>query len=196
MGKLSQVFGALFGSGNVIKDTVEVFRPNAEAQAQRIHDESTAVLDQYAREFAPRGRQSVFDSLIDGLNRIPRPAFALGIIALFLSAMFDPIWFAARMEGITLVPEPMWWLLGVVVSFYFGGRWQAKKHSFDVSSNLTLAPQVIENQRAYAALSQEIAATPGKAEVSEEEFQQGMAGSEPMTNDVILEWNRRNQRER
>ena len=45
---------------------------------------------------------------------------AIGTIGLFVSAMIDPIWFASRMQGIALVPEPLWWLLGAIVSFYFG----------------------------------------------------------------------------
>jgi hypothetical protein len=28
------------------------------------------------------------------------------------------------------VPEPLWWLLGVIVSFYFGARHQQKGHEF------------------------------------------------------------------
>jgi hypothetical protein len=26
------------------------------------------------------------------------------------------------MQGLQLVPEPLWWLLGAIVSFYFGAR--------------------------------------------------------------------------
>lgn len=63
---------------------------------------------------------------MDGLNRLPRPALALGTLGLFVSAMVAPLWFAERMQGIALVPEPLWWLLGVIVSFYFGARHQVK----------------------------------------------------------------------
>ena len=51
-----------------------------------------------------------------------RPAFALATIALFVSAMFDPLWFAERMQGLARVPEQVWWLLGVDVSFYFSAK--------------------------------------------------------------------------
>ena len=30
--------------------------------------------------------------------------------------------FSARMVGLNAVPEPLWWLLGAVVAFYFGAR--------------------------------------------------------------------------
>ena len=36
--------------------------------------------------------------------------------------MAEPPGFSVRMEGLQLVPEPLWWLLGAVVSFYFGAR--------------------------------------------------------------------------
>ena len=36
--------------------------------------------------------------------------------------MVDPQAFAARMVGLNAVPEPLWWLLGAVVAFYFGAR--------------------------------------------------------------------------
>jgi hypothetical protein len=44
--------------------------------------------------------------------------------------MVDAVWFAARMQGMALVPEPLWWLMGAIVSFYFGARHQAKSQEF------------------------------------------------------------------
>ncbi len=41
--------------------------------------------------------------------------------------------FAASMVGLAAVPEPLWWLMGAVVSFYFGARHQAKAHEFQSS---------------------------------------------------------------
>ena len=130
MGLIEQVFSLVFGSGrNVVRDTVEVFRPNAEAQARRDHDQYNVSLKQFAAEFyAPQ--RGWFDRLMDALNRVPRPAMALGTLGLFVSAMVDPDWFSARMVGLALVPEPLWWLLGAIVSFYFGARHQAKGQEF------------------------------------------------------------------
>lgn len=138
MGLIGQAFSLLFGGGNVVRETAEVFRENAEASAQRGAALQGAALAQFAAEFA-LPRQGFFDRLIDGVNRIPRPALALGTLGLFVSAMVDPVWFAARMAGIALVPEPLWWLLGVIVSFYFGARHQAKTHKLQESLARTLA---------------------------------------------------------
>ncbi|WP_292291381.1 holin family protein [Marivita sp.] len=141
MGLIEQVFSLVFGSGrNVLRDTAEVFRPNAEAQARREHDRYGASLSQFAAEFhAPQ--RGWFDRLMDALNRVPRPAMALGTLALFVAAMVDPVWFSERMEGLALVPEPLWWLLGAIVSFYFGARHQAKGQEFrrDLANRVAVA---------------------------------------------------------
>ena len=127
---MSRLLGLVFGDGrNAVVETVEVFRENAENAAQRVSGDKSAALAQFAAEFArqPRG---LFDRIIDGTNRLPRPALALGTVALFGAAMADPDWFGARMQGLALVPEPLWWLMGAIVSFYFGARHQAKGHEF------------------------------------------------------------------
>ncbi len=139
MGMIGSLFAMLFGNGrNVVKDTVEVFRENAEAGATREITLQAATLSQFAAEFA-QPRVGLFDRLIDGLNRIPRPALAFGTLSLFIAAMVDPVWFASRMQGIALVPEPLWWLLGAIVSFYFGARHQAKGQDFQRSIADTVA---------------------------------------------------------
>ena len=68
--------------------------------------------------------------------------------------MVDPVWFAARMQGIALVPEPLWWLMGAIVSFYFGARHQAKGQDFQrsIAASLAATPQVVENTKALRAL--------------------------------------------
>ena len=103
---IGDLLGVLLGGGrNAFRETVEVFRPNAEAQAVRDAAQGAAALSQFAAEFQIE-RRGWFDRFIDGLNRLPRPMLALGTLGLFVSAMVDPVWFAARMQGIALVPEP------------------------------------------------------------------------------------------
>lgn len=139
MGMIKGVLDLLFGGGrNMAKDTLEVFRANAEAEAARSHDSYGTALAQFGAEFLP-GARSRFDHIMDGINRLPRPMMALGCLGLFVAAMVDPIWFAARMQGMALVPEPLWWLLGVVVSFYFGARHQMKGQEFQRSMAGSLA---------------------------------------------------------
>jgi len=166
MGLIEGLFGWLFGGGlKDVRETVETFRPNAEAEARRTAEYRAAALDQFGVEF--RQQRGLFDRMIDGLNRLPRPAMALGVLFLIGSAMVDPVWFASRMQGLALVPEPLWWLLGAIVSFYFGARHQVKAQAFQASLAETLArtPQVVRNIEAIRALR---ADSPGVADVGDE----------------------------
>jgi hypothetical protein len=154
MGLIDGVLGVLFGrGGNVVRETAEVFRANAEKSAEREARLSEASLAQFAAEFAGQ-RPGLFDRFVDGLNRLPRPALALGTVGLFGAAMVDPVWFSSRMQGIALVPEPMWWLMGAIVSFYFGARHQSKTQDFQRSIAGTLAHtgEVTRNIAALRAL--------------------------------------------
>lgn len=66
MGLIDRVMGLLFGSGrNVVAETAEVFRVNAEAQDARAVGLHGAALAQFGAEFA-RARRSRFDRVMDG----------------------------------------------------------------------------------------------------------------------------------
>ena len=131
MGVMGGIFTALFGARrNAVVETVEAFRENAEGRAERASDHREAVLAQFAAEMA-QARRGRWDRFIDGLNRLPRPAMAFGTLGLIGAAMADPAWFAARMEGLALVPEPLWWLMGAIVSFYFGARMQVTGQGYE-----------------------------------------------------------------
>ena len=167
MGLVTDILGVIFGGGrmgarNVIRETAEVFRENAEAGAARAQVVQGQAMAQFGAEFVIP-RQGWFDRLMDGLNRLPRPAMALGTLGLFVSAMVDPLWFAGRMQGIALVPEPLWWLLGVIVSFYFGARHQRKAQDFqrDIAVTMARAPVAMAN---IAALDAMRADSPGAAD--------------------------------
>lgn len=181
MGVMSKLLTLLFGSGrNVVAQTTEVFRENAEAGAQRRTAERGAALDQFGNEFGA-GQTGWFDRMMDGVNRLPRPALALGTLGLFIAAMVDPVWFAARMQGIALVPEPLWWLLGVIVSFYFGARHQFKGQTY----RTTIAQAVASAPR----IARSIEALEGGGPTSSDE--QTTATSKPATkeaNPALREW--------
>ena len=90
MGLIDGVLGLLFGGGrNVVRETAQVFRENAEAGSQRSAEMQMAALSQHAKEFAVE-RKGGFDRFMDGVNRLPRPLLALGTLGLFVAAMVDP----------------------------------------------------------------------------------------------------------
>ncbi len=124
MGLISAIFG---NAGTVqavaggVAQVAEVFTPSATRRMELSAEAQTAALAQLGAEFqiAPQGW---FDRFVNGLNRLPRPLLAFGTLGLFAYAMVDPLSFAQRMVGLNAVPEPLWWLLGAVVAFYFGAR--------------------------------------------------------------------------
>lgn len=127
MGLIRVLIQALFVRGGLTAmaragtEVVGALRPNATRQLELGHDAFTAAQAEHAAEFQ-HPVTGWFDSFINGLNRLPRPMLALGTLGLFVYAMADPAGFAVRMRGLAEVPEPLWWLLGAVVAFYFGAR--------------------------------------------------------------------------
>lgn len=113
--------GAVTALGDAAKGLAEVLTPSATRRMELSAQVQQAALREFADEFgyAPTG---LFDRAVNGLNRMPRPMLAFGTIGLFVYAMVDPQQFALRMVGLNAVPEPLWWLLGAVVAFYFGSR--------------------------------------------------------------------------
>jgi hypothetical protein len=186
MGLIERIFSSVFGNGrNVIVETAQVFRENAEGAAVRQASIQTQSMQQFASEFTVQ-RQGGFDRFMDALNRLPRPLLAFGTIGLFVVAMSDPVWFSTRMQGISLVPDPLWWLMGAIVSFYFGARHQAHSQDFQRSIAQTLArvPTVVENTRALQALrsdTPQVAQSAPSAELT-------LGALAPSDNPALLEW--------
>jgi len=116
--------GATLGAaGRVLegaRGVARVFRVDASQRVELDHAAHQATLAQFQSEFGHS--KGGFDRVMDGVNRLPRPFLAFGTFAMFAYAMGDPIGFSARMQGLAYVPEPLWWLLGAIVGFYFGAR--------------------------------------------------------------------------
>jgi hypothetical protein len=124
MGLINSILGlgrSAESIGGAVEQVAEIFVPNKTKKMQQQHREFTAALDQFEAEFKQKPR-GPFDRFVNALNRLPRPVLALGTVGLFVYAMVDPAGFTTRMQGLAFVPDPLWWLLGAVVSFYFGAR--------------------------------------------------------------------------
>jgi hypothetical protein len=124
MGMIGKILGgpaAVTALGEAARGVAETFVPNATRRMELSAEAQMAALRQLGEEY---GHPALgwFDRLVNGLNRLPRPMLAFGTLGLFVYAMVDPEEFAARMVGLNAVPEPLWWLLGAVVAFYFGAR--------------------------------------------------------------------------
>lgn len=124
MGMIDRFLGAspaIGAIGRAATDVAGAFIPNATREMELMSEARANALAQMQAEFA-LAPASWFDRAVNGMNRLPRPALALGTMALFVYAMADPAGFGLRMDGLAQVPEPLWWLLGAIVSFYFGAR--------------------------------------------------------------------------
>jgi hypothetical protein len=121
IGRLVGAPGAVTALGEAAKGVAEVFVPSATKKMELSAEAQMAALQQLGEEYQ-NPSLGWFDRLVNGLNRLPRPMLAFGTLGLFTYAMVDPAAFAYRMVGLNAVPEPLWWLLGAIVAFYFGAR--------------------------------------------------------------------------
>ena len=124
MGMIDRFIGiapAARGLSDAATDMAEMFRENATRRMELNEDAYRHAMSQFGVEFSA-ARRGWFDGFVNGLNRLPRPLMTFGTLAMFVYAMAEPAGFAQRMAGLQSVPEPLWWLLGAIVSFYFGAR--------------------------------------------------------------------------
>ena len=97
MGLIEKLMGFVFGGD--VQSTVEVFRENSEKSAVPAHVLQQATLTQFATEY--RNPRSGFDRFIDGVNRLPPPAMAFGVLGLLSRRCWIPfglpiVWRACR----------------------------------------------------------------------------------------------------
>lgn len=159
MGLLSTIggwiTGGVIGSGaKAVKDVAEVWKPNAEASAQREHDANAAVLGQFADEFHERKNRTALDSLADALNRLVRPVIALSVIGFFIYAPINPVRMLKISESYEAMPAGFWGLMTVIIGFYFGGRMQLKSQDFAVRGGaLAAAKEMVETRKQFRELA-------------------------------------------
>jgi Holin of 3TMs, for gene-transfer release len=136
------------------RELVEALRPDAGNRADRgqgerlaLTEQDLAALRRFAAEFQDRGRRTWWDSLIDGLNRLPRPLITLGILAIFVLAPLAPARFFEIAKAYQLLPDGFWALLSVIVAFYFGGRMQLKREDAAVKCGaLKVAREILASR--------------------------------------------------
>jgi len=211
----------LLGGGILqpIREMLGMFFGNRESVEGAIANEQRDASEAYQSEFQFRGQRFWFDSLVDGLNRLPRPVIAIGVFALMVYAPLDPVRFSIIMQAYTLVPEWLALVFAQILLLYFGGRmldkWPGKMTSVspadvkNVLSNINALHQMVQggggqlpapaappvdmrpdSEAGRTTLPQDMS----KPVEPDAAYQADMADtSTPLTNASIAEWNRRRQ---
>ena len=161
------------GAADLVKAGTGVFTAIAGDQAakdQQLSSEQVALLNAYGAEFVSRQQRSVWDSFVDGVNRLVRPGLALGAQAAFFWAGLDPVGFAEVMRVLAIVPDPLWVIWGGIWAFYFTGRiaeqlptkWKVEPRAAEIAKEVA-AERAARRQAKEAARQAEPAATPPPA---------------------------------
>ncbi|PIE41741.1 MAG: hypothetical protein CSA49_01930 [Gammaproteobacteria bacterium] len=180
--------GDIFKGG---KDVAEVFIENKENRGQRSHDREMAdisrdmaSLSQFSSEFHARQKRTWWDSLVDGLNRLPRPLLTIAILSFFVLAPLDPARFLEIAKAYELMPPGYWALLSVIIGFYFGGRMQLKAQDFTVKkSAVKAAKELISIRKDFRQLNDEMESDESRIYEIER-----MNSPRTVTNKVVKKW--------
>lgn len=176
--------GVIESVGGLVR-TVFGDREDRDRQAS---DDQAALRNGFAAEFMGPERRGLWNSLVDGLNRLPRPLMTFGVIALFMWAAVDPVEFSVSMQAIGLVPEPMWIVLGTIVVFWFGGK------TLEGMKSSTISPDKVKAVAAAMQTTRALEPPPQQQPMLEPRFQAEMTDTKrPLSNAAILEWNHRRQ---
>ncbi|SIT73896.1 3TM-type holin [Pontibaca methylaminivorans] len=165
MAVIDRIAGLLGAApGNVLGRAIGRIRTTVESGGGA----DTALRDEALRQLAAglaKGRLTRFGRLVKEGERLPGPALALGTVAMFASAVLDPVGFSERMAGLEQVPEPLWWLLGAVVSLYLGMRHhrRGRELQHDLAMTIAQAPEVIEDLDRLQDLGSRTGALPAGA---------------------------------
>ena len=199
LGKLGRLFGGgLLKGANRLVETVWGSAENDAARAARRRARATS---QFAGEFRRLAARTWWDAFIDGLNRLPRPTLVILVLGYFGLAYADPTEFQILNTALEGVPQPAWYLLGAIVTFYFGARELDKGRK----AKLALSEQAFAEQQARiaelrrragdgegaAASASASGSGGGGSGMSDAAYENAMAGEAPLSERAIREWNRR-----
>lgn len=205
---IGSIIGKIWGNREKVQDAV------GEEQAQASAN--------YQSEFQMRGQRFWFDSLIDGLNRLPRPFIAFAVLGVMIYAPIDPLHFTIIMQAYSIVPEWLTYIFAQIILLYFGGRMLDKwsgdmggANAKDVKKVLEVTKELQvmrEQEKRGEAITEAMTGRPREPlavtedgfavadavatakPMKEEKFEAAMEDdSKPLTNKAILEWNRRRQ---
>jgi hypothetical protein len=114
--------GAIASVGEAAEDLSEVFVANATREMELSQEAYAMALEAAMEEYRHAGTAPSSTASSTGSTACRARSWRLARSACSSSPWSIPQAFAARMVGLAEVPEPLWWLLGAIVGFYFGAR--------------------------------------------------------------------------
>lgn len=121
------VAGGAATIGNTVSRTWTTVQGSAETRENNRAEALRRAMDMYITELQnPQGPYTFLGralmDLKNTLNGFVRPSFTLGIVALMVWCVRDPLEFSVAMEALALVPEPLWAISAMAMAFWFGQR--------------------------------------------------------------------------
>jgi hypothetical protein len=116
---LSGGLGNILGGVNSIAKT---FVGDKAAKEAGYHAEQMEIQKGYQAEFLAPEKVGIFNQIVDAANRLVRPLFTYGIVAMFIWAAVDPINFTMTVQALQIIPELLWYIMMTIIGFWFGGR--------------------------------------------------------------------------
>ena len=108
--------------GKTVVDVRKVFKGSEADKDLYSHERFIASQQAYVSEFSQQNNRTWWDSLWDGINRMPRPLIVFAIFWYFWLSFSDTYEFQEVNVALDSVPEQMWWIMSAVISFYFAAR--------------------------------------------------------------------------
>ena len=176
---ISGGLGSILGGANNLAKTV--FGDQAAKEAA-IHKEQMELQKGYQAEFLAPEKHGWFNQLVDGANRLVRPLFTYGIVALFVWACVDPVQFTMTVQALGVIPELLWYIMMTIIGFWFGGRLLEK------------APMRVSKKEMTAAktVAKEIAEERDLWEDKYEQVDKDIPKT--ATNKVVAEWQKKSNK--
>jgi len=171
-----------FLTGGGLNSLAKTFFGDKAARETNFHNEQMSIQEGYQAEFNAPEKQNWFNILVDGANRLVRPLFTYGIIAMFIWASIDPVSFVVSIQALAVVPELMWYIMLTIVAFWFGGRILEKAPAKITSQEI----QVMQQQANQIQKQRDERTWEDKYSIELKD------NTKPLSNKAILEWNKKN----
>ena len=186
----------------------KIFVGDKSERESNTHSEQESAFDVLQAEAAAQSRENRnwFDSLIDGINRIPRPLGFFSVIGILIWCPIDPASFANAMVSYQLVPEWLALIVGQVFLMFYGGRllenWKMKPVDPKVTASVLAQLKTTNQQQketvshnntgvSQSAVEPLVSAKP----IDDKEYKKEMADtSRPLSLDSLVKWNEINAR--